>query len=1117
MNIGNLTPSASSRKAACGLKDEALELIPAPCFFATADADFTVLWANDAFFQLIRFSRPEFQSQYGGRLGALTSDIPHSRREEGMPFLVIQLLHPPGLQEQWLHTRAVLTHLEEKQVYFCVSEDVTAWKKSEQELDISRNMARWVGECAGDELFLYDLETRRAHPITSGPVLSQISWKEKAGVLPFPEEVLQQKILEPSCHADFQDAFVRLQQGLPAVCELQARDSGDHKIWLEFYLKLYQTPSGPYGLGLLRNMTRDRELTLQYLRETQFYQALISEKAAYGQVNVTQNRILHTGGLWDLYNELVDTMTYSQLMETFINRVVHPEDRKAYTELMRQENFIASLKNGVDRLGIQFRRIVKQNQMMWMEISIHLFQEPYTQDVLALLYLQDIDREKRQELDAPLTPAETGNEKIQDASPFDVLLSNEGDMAYLVDTQTYDLLAGNQALFSRLGLTEAQCLGMKCYEAVQKRDTPCPFCSRASWSWEKYYIWRNMNASLEQEFIIKNKLVRWKGREALLALAVDISNNKSIADSLNSDSSEGEFILNGIQSMTAADSLHAAVTSALEVAASFYQADQANFWQAGGEEDSFTLYCSWKRKEQLRSNSRPASFLETVNNWIKSQVWDRCVMVESKEEMLTHSFEMYRLMKETGCDRQFWFPLRDGKELLGVLSIGNPKANLRSQSFLESFSAFIVREWVRRIQLKTLLDANIHDPLTGLYGRCGYERYFQEYDSDNLSSVGVIFSHLNDLKGINERRGHQAGDQFICRTGSLIQASFPEGQVFRMGAGEFLVVISNISHEDFSARVQLLESDAGRDRGCQIFLGSAWDDGEKDLQVQVDQARLAMQVQKKRYADSHYKADTDLERRGMLQKLLSSLNQGYFEVFLQPKVEISTGRLYGAEALIRYHDPEQGYFAPAKFIDILEKNNFIRYIDFFVFERVCALLELWDTEKWEYPSISLNLSRITMLEKNFLSSLQNIYQKYRVPGGKLELEITESTADLGKGTIYHVVHGLRDCGFSIALDDFGTKYSNLSLLADLNFQVLKVDKSLVKSLEAQKRNRVILKNVITMCGDLGISVISEGIETLRQQEILLDLGCQYGQGYLYGKPMTITEFCQRYSPTPLTF
>ncbi len=424
---------------------------------------------------------------------------------------------------------------------------------------------------------------------------------------------------------------------------------------------------------------------------------------------------------------------------------------------------------------------------------------------------------------------------------------------------------------------------------------------------------------------------------------------------------------------------------------------------------------------------------------------------------------------------------------------------------MESFSSFIISEWKNRAVIEDVLYLDSHDNMTKLQSRASYKKYLTSFLSDKAVAVGVVCANIDDLKEINTRLGFQAGDYYIKQFALILQNAFSDGDVFRLNGDEFLAIIKDISWEEMTERADRITAKLNEAGRYTVSFGLAWDNVEKDLLSLIEHATQAVGVNKKRFYDQMQKT-VDLERQTMLQELMQSIDGGDFEIYLQPKVDIFTSKLSGAEALIRYHDKEHGLIPPGKFIDALEKNNFIRYVDLFVFEQSCRVLERWRENGMDCPVISLNFSRLTLLEKDITTSVEAIFKKHRANKEKLEIEITESMTDMGKSIIYQAAHDLYRAGYSIALDDFGTKYTNLDILSELDFDMLKLDKGLINALAKRKNNQIILKNIISMCNDLDISVIAEGVESKEQERVLRTLGCKYAQGYLYGKPMPIPEF-----------
>ena len=1268
------------------------EELPCAAYAVRHDEWLTLLGGNQAFYRLFACSEQSLRLKYGGRLGALVDAEPLRQlflREQTGPLSLCQRISRAGAPA-WIETQLWVCPDDGGQVLCCLSFDVTQSQRAAQRLGALEETVGLLVDRGDLDYFEYDLATGAAQLHTAQGLLPPDLAGRDGRCSDFLDCLVDREVVRPGFEDGLRAAFQEVRgPESRAVCELGLNHARRGLIWARLTLSLKQ--GGRQVVGIWEDITREREAARNYLNETQFYQAMLSEKAAYAQVDVTEDRITRIGGMWNLYNEIIDQVTYSQLIQQFINKVVHPEDRKHYLEVMQCSNFTQSLDSGIDRLGCEFRRIVDQNKMMWMELSVFLFRDPLTRHIQALLTIKNIDAQKKQELlllhdarmdqltnvygrrvatalirdylggarpdelcalavlsvddfprlngvhgsqegdrvllhlshmlgrafrrsdivgrlggerfviflknveeqervsgrmsglygllrrssdlgpiacsagvaltrgpasfeplfrqaglalhrasrdgkdrycfyqpedellppleDAPDEPSDAPSSLLpQQMDPpgsmeehsFDRLLSAQGDIAYLVNPDTFDLICGNQAFYDRLGTSQAQCTDLKCYEVMQKRDTPCPFCSKANWSADKFYLWRNLNRALEQEFLIKNKLVPWGGRQALLAIAVDLSNDKSIVDSMDSSASETHSLLSGVQRMAEAPLLSDAMESALETIGCFFRADAVRLWQHDGAGGCICPY-RWTQGGQADGREGQSA---VIARWLEGRDWTTPLVVESAEAMLGHSYDMYRHMKEHGIRNQRWVRIAENGAALGYLAIDNLSSSFQNMAFLDSFCTFMASEMKKRGLMERALYADQHDDLTDLLSRKSFEGFMLTYQPDQLACVGVVMANFNNLKGVNSTRGFQTGNYYIKQFADLLRAAFPTRQLYRLNGDEFLVVLPDATRSVLEEGVAALERQV-RDCGTfSVSMGHAWDDVENDLPILIEQATQAMKVNKKRHYDSS-PSTADEERRRMLSELVSSIERREFEVFLQPKVELRHGTVVGAEALIRYHHKELGYIGPAQFIDMLEKNNLIRYIDLFVFEEVCRTLEDWKRQGLNLPTVSLNFSRLTLLERNILSSMESIISRYDVRKQYVEVEITESVTGMGKGVLYQAVCNLSQAGFAISLDDFGTKYTNLAILADLDFSMLKIDKSLVSELGRGDNHRLIMQNIISMCRDLNISVLAEGIERKDQEEILQDMQCQLGQGYLYGKPMPIEEFTRRHlRPAP---
>lgn len=258
-----------------------------------------------------------------------------------------------------------------------------------------------------------------------------------------------------------------------------------------------------------------------------------------------------------------------------------------------------------------------------------------------------------------------------------------------------------------------------------------------------------------------------------------------------------------------------------------------------------------------------------------------------------------------------------------------------------------------------------------------------------------------------------------------------------------------------------------------------------------------------RYRASEMNRKKDIEE----EKLIYDLLNNRFEVYLQPKIGMENGKTINAEALIRYRDIDGAVVSPGEFVPDLEALKLIHYVDLFVLEQVVLLLEKWAREKMV---ISLNFSRNTVLADNILEKVEMIVEGHGICRSQIEIEITESMDYENEEILFQRSNELHNRGFGLSLDDFGSRYSNVFILSKLPFDTLKLDKSIVDHMLTDRRSKIIVEEFLDTCKKLGIHSVAEGVETKEQDEILKQLGCDYGQGYLYDKPLTAEEFEKKY-------
>lgn len=244
----------------------------------------------------------------------------------------------------------------------------------------------------------------------------------------------------------------------------------------------------------------------------------------------------------------------------------------------------------------------------------------------------------------------------------------------------------------------------------------------------------------------------------------------------------------------------------------------------------------------------------------------------------------------------------------------------------------------------------------------------------------------------------------------------------------------------------------------------------------------------------------------IVNSMKSALENHEFVVFYQPKYGLSDNQIVGAEALVRWKHPERGMISPGEFIPVFERNGFITKLDYYVWEQTCIQLRKWMDEGKNPLPISVNLSRVSLYNKDIVNVICNLVDSYRIPRRLFQVELTESAYNTNPKAVQDMMQRLREEGFYILMDDFGSGYSSLNVLKDIVVDVLKMDMKFFAGDDREGRGENIMAAVIRMAKWLNMPVVAEGVERIEQVEFLRSIGCEYVQGYYFAKPMPVEEY-----------
>lgn len=447
---------------------------------------------------------------------------------------------------------------------------------------------------------------------------------------------------------------------------------------------------------------------------------------------------------------------------------------------------------------------------------------------------------------------------------------------------------------------------------------------------------------------------------------------------------------------------------------------------------------------------------------------------------------------------------------------------------------FLFRSYVKARKLTESLKYALFlakiDSLTNLGNRTAYDMRIKELQSkqgtENDSPFALMMMDLNDLKYINDHYGHEAGDKYINNCCNLVNAIFST-EIFRIGGDEFALFLTGEQYNNweklfdtfrksvFDANMSITPSVDKPSIAIGVAIHTAGKDDIETLQRKADaemytnklsikQARL--ENSEKGLATSDVKVKL-LDKQILVSEIIRGLEEEQFEVWFQPQVNHENkGTLIGAEALVRWNHPTKGMIPPSVFIPALEFNGMIYELDKYVWRRTCGYVRNWLEDGMLPLPISVNVSRLDIIQPDFIQTIISYVEEFNVPNDLLHLEITESAFSEDAGMVVQVVKELIEHGFIVAIDDFGSGYSSLSLLRNVPAQLVKLDMRFFADGENQARNECILESIIRMVKMLGMGVLAEGVEKPEQAKLLLSLGCAYVQGYLYSKPLAYDDY-----------
>ncbi len=478
--------------------------------------------------------------------------------------------------------------------------------------------------------------------------------------------------------------------------------------------------------------------------------------------------------------------------------------------------------------------------------------------------------------------------------------------------------------------------------------------------------------------------------------------------------------------------------------------------------------------------------------------WCRKQYIESKEEFVQELF-FYQGEEERTLKIQLQRMVDSHKQLQGGYFVLQDRTEEINKMKVEHYLA-------------------THNRLTDM---CNKEYFCEQAESfikrhDDMEML-MVCTDIKDFKMVNDILGTQMGDLVLKNTSRMIKEKFPEAVAHGYLGNDIFAIL--IAKEDFDEERIVFKEQEGFFEGSDkeitypiLNYVGVFEIRDRELPVSVmcDRARMAISLIKGNYHQriAYYDGvlrDDVLHEQELIADLDAALTEGQMKMYLQPQIS-REGNMVGAEALVYWVHPQKGLLSPGKFIPVFERNGLISDVDRYVWEQACVQLRKWKMEGRTDLYISVNISAKDLYFMNIYQVFLGLIARYQINPRNLKLEITESAIAMDFDRHLELIGKLRSIGFVVEMDDFGSGYSSLNMLKDINVDVLKIDMAFLRKSNDEEKSKKILQMIITLSKQLGMQVVTEGVEKEEQVQFLTEMGSDLFQGYYFNKPMDVESF-----------
>lgn len=1105
-------------------------------FVVRIDDDFTLLYGNDIYYNVHEYTKESMKERLGNRCAQYIhpEDLPNVKSFIGEALMAgktsaqweMRVITGTG-EVRWILTSGTFEYKGGELVMNGFVTDISESQKLREEIARNEERYRIALRQTNTNVWEYDINAKTITMTESAQLRHGFT-----GVIEgVPESLMEQGHIHPSSYEDYKEMYQKLREGEKRVqADILTRTADRDGWWWEriTYTSIFDEKGKVVrAVAVGEDITRQKEAELRYQQELQLRYALSEGVIASSRLNLTRNRVEYLQMPERPKLQATEDITYEQLFQTALEAVANANDRKRFAAAFSETALNEAVESHTQMISLEYRRTGVGGRIKWVNSTLRLVKDAVTGELYAYGIIRNIDNRKSLELtlaqraekdtvtniysretairmiEEVLTLAEKERRGyaflLFDIDNFSHMIKQNGyvvaEDAMRELTELIGIKFGLNQISGRFYEDEVAVFVQNGMQVEELQAAAAEICSQIEHSVifadakvpvivhvgivpgregkEFKALYDEAHAALEEARTLEERRCSVYSGQTPTGRRIKNERGTQAILSGGFQPDAQAILLRSAFSLTSSLVFQDAVDPILEDLGTYYQSDRAYLLM-------------------LEKDYQSEAYYEWLREGISSKRMDMDDFVSLRAAAMEDGFAL------TGADGL----------VLGYLGLDHPERQFNRQELLEPVCQFLSNELTKRLMQEKQKYLSYHDSLTGLLNRNSFVDYSRSLREESLISLGVVSVDINGLKRMNSRYGNRFGDEMVRRTARCMKEAFAGGSVYRFAGDEFLAVCENLAHEAFVSQITVLRGLMADPAGC-ISIGYVWSDEDIRLDSMMIHADEKMLIAKKEY----YKT-LDTMTKGydpvLFKNLKTGMERNAFKMFLQPKAQIQTGDIVGAEALVRCYDPEAGLLGPDKFVPMLEKEGLIRYIDLFMFESVCRTFAEWKEKGWKLLPISVNFSRATLLEERLIDTMEELRSRYGVEPSLIEIEITESLGEMERETVAYISRQIRERGYRLSLDDFGAKYSSLAVLSIMELDVLKVDKSLVNDLLSNGRTKVLLGNLLSVCRKMGIETVAEGVETKEQLQILQELNCDLAQGYYFNKAIPREDFEKAY-------